>query len=115
MEVLRADDDLRLVPGDALDLISPFADRLDDSLDCLGPGVHRQDLVRAGEGGELFVEVGKLVVAESPRGKRQLAGLLGHGRKDFRMAVTLVDRRICGQAIEIAIAVGVPDIHAFAT
>ncbi|MEY9791490.1 hypothetical protein ABIE77_006049 [Sinorhizobium fredii] len=114
MEIVGADDDLRLVGGDALDLISPFADRLYRRLDRLGAGIHWQHLVRAGEGGDLLVEQSELVVAEGARGERQLLRLLHHRLEDHRVAMALVDGRIGRQTVQIAVALDVPDEDAFA-
>ena len=49
MEVVGADDDLRLTVGDAFDLIAPLARRLHRRLHRLGAGVHRQRHLEAGK------------------------------------------------------------------
>ena len=114
VEIVGADDDLGLAVRHALDLVAPFADRLDGGLHGLGAGVHRQDLVRAGECRDLLVEQRQLVVAEGARGQRQLLRLLDHRGQDLRMAMALVDRGIGRQAVEVAVAVDVPDPDALA-
>ena len=43
-----------------------------------------------------------------------LLGLLDHRSEDLRMAMALVDRRIGGQAVEVALALDVPDPDALA-
>ncbi|EGE56146.1 hypothetical protein RHECNPAF_7500118 [Rhizobium etli CNPAF512] len=114
MEIVGADDDLRLALRHTLDLVSPFAHRLDGGLHGFSAGIHRQDLVRAGESGELFIEIGELVVAEGAGGEGEPARLLDHGGEDLRMAMALVDRGIGREAIKITVAVGIPDINTFA-
>ena len=115
VEVVGADDDLGLVLRHALDLVAPLAHRLDRGLDRLGARVHRQDLVRAGQRRELLVEAAELVVAEGAAGQRQPAGLLDHRREDLRVAVALVDRRVGGEAVEVAVALDVGDPGALAS
>jgi hypothetical protein len=66
VEVVGGDDDLGLAVGHALDLVAPFAHRLDGALDRLGARVHRQDLVAAGQLCDLLVEQRQLVVAKGP-------------------------------------------------
>ena len=64
--------------GHALDLEGPLAGGLDGGLDRLGAGVHREELVEAGELAELLVEGAELVVAEGAGGQGHGAGLLEH-------------------------------------
>ncbi len=115
MEVVCADDDLRLVLGDALDLIAPLAGHLEGAFHRLGAGVHRQGLVRPGEGAQLLVEGRELVVAEGAGGQAEAAGLLDQGLADLRVAVPLVHRRIGREAVEVAPALHVPDIDPLAS
>jgi len=56
VEVVFADDDLRLALGHALSLVTPFACCLDACLNGLGAAVHRQDDVGVGQLAELLVE-----------------------------------------------------------
>ena len=107
VEVARADDDLGAVLRHALHLVAPFAHRLDRRLDRLGARVHRQDLVRVGQVRELLVEAAELVVAEGAAGQGQARGLLGQRLQDLRVAVALVDRRVGGEAVEVAAALDV--------
>ena len=104
MEVVGADDDLGLALGNALDLVAPLARGLDGGLDRLGAGVHGQRHVEAGQLVQFLVEQRQLVVAKGARGQRDLVRLLDHGLQNLGMAVSLVDGRVGGQAIEIAIA-----------
>ena len=112
VKIVGADDDLGLVLRHAAHFIAPLANRLDGGFDGLGAGVHGQDLVGAGEAREFFVEQPELVVAEGARGDRQLAGLLDQGRQDLRMAMALVDGGVGRKAVEVAVAVDVPNPNA---
>jgi hypothetical protein len=114
VKVVGADDDLRAVRRHALDLVAPLAHGLERGLDRLGAAVHRQDLVRARQLREILVEQGELVVAERPRRERELLCLLDHGGEDPGMAVALVERGVGRQAVEVALALVVPDPHAAA-
>ena len=114
MKIVGADDDLGLPIRHTLHLVAPFAHRLDRALHRFGAAVHRQHLVGAGQLRDLFVEGGELVVVEGAGSQRQSARLLHHGGEDFWMAVTLVDSRIGGEAIEITVALGIPHPNALA-
>ena len=109
MEVVLAGDDLGLVRCDTLLLIAPLAGGLDSGLDGLGARVHGQDHVVPGQGAELLGQHRPLVVAEGARGQRKLAGLGDQGVDDAGMVVALVDGRIGAQAVEVLLAVDVPD------
>ncbi|CRE19531.1 Uncharacterised protein [Bordetella pertussis] len=102
VEVVGAHDDLRLPGRHAARLVAPFAHRLERRLDRLGAAVHGQHLVRAGQARQVFVQGRQLVMAEGPRGQRQPLRLLDHRGQDARMAMPLVDRRVGGQAIQVA-------------
>src|SRR3546814_17530922 len=71
-------------------------------------------LFRSGQRRQLLVQPGELVVAERPRGEGEQAGLPDHRLQDLRVAMALVDRRIGGQAVHVAVAVDVPQPHALA-
>src|SRR3989440_8263696 len=58
------------------------------------------------------VQTCALPISERARCQSQLLRLLDHRGEDLGVAVPLIDRRIGRQAIEIAIAVDVPEIHA---
>ena len=49
VEIVGANDDLGFVRRHAAHFIAPLADGLDGGLDGLGAGVHRKDLVGAGQ------------------------------------------------------------------
>src|SRR6266404_5971278 len=114
VKIVGADDDLGLPVRHPLHLVAPFAHRLDRALHRFGTAVHRQHLVGAGQLRELFVEGGELVVVEGAGSQCQLARLLHHGGEDFRMAVTLIDRRIGGEAVEVTLALRIPHPDALA-
>ena len=114
VEVVRADDDLGAVRRHALHFVAPLAHGLERGFDRLGAAVHRQDLVRVGELREVLVEEGELVVAEGARGERQLLRLLDHRGEDLRVAVALVHGGVGREAVEVALAVDVPDPDALA-
>ena len=114
VEVVGADDDLGFTLGHAAHLIAPLAHRLDCRFDGFGARIHRQDLVRAGKGSEFLIVKRELVVAERSRRNCEPARLLGQRRQDLRMAMALIDGGIRGEAIEITVAVYVPDPDALA-
>ena len=114
VEVVAADDDLGLALRHAFHLVAPLPDRLDRAFHRLGAAVHGEDLVRAGQLAELLVEERELIVVERPRGERQGARLVDKRLVNLRVAVSLVDGRIGGEAIEISVAVHIPQPHALA-
>src|SRR5215475_3697246 len=68
-----------------------------------------------GGSAEFLAEQRKLVVHEGSRGDSETLCLLGQRRQDARVAMPLVDRRICRQTIEVASAVDIPNPDAVAT
>ncbi len=56
----------------------------------------------------------QLVVVERTRGQRQALSLIDHRLVNFGMAMALIHGRVSRKAIEIAIAVDIPDMDAFA-
>ncbi len=111
MEVVLADDDLGLVRGHALHLVAPLADHLDRRLDGLGAGVHRQRPLEAGDLAEPSEERAHLVVVEGPRGQRERVELPVGRLDDRRVPVTLVQRRVGAEHVEVAPSVDVPHPH----
>ena len=109
VKIIGADDDLGLPVRHPLHLIAPFAHRLDRTFHRFGAAVHRQHLVGAGQRRDLFVEEGQLVVVKGARRQCQPARLLHHRGQDLRMAVALIHRGIGGEAIEVAMALRVPN------
>ncbi len=114
MEVVVEDQDLALVRRHALDRLPPLARELDGGLDRFCAAVHRQEAVVAGEGADLVAELAELVVAEGARAQRQTMSLLGESPHQARMAVSLVDRRVGGEKVQVALSVDVPDPDALA-
>ena len=98
-----------LVRGDPLDRVAPLARDLDRGLDGLGAGVHRQDHVLAGQGGELGAEGAELVVVERPADQGDPVELLVGRGEDLGVAVAEVQRRVAGQAVEVAVPGDVGD------
>src|SRR6516164_5796805 len=115
MEIVGVDDDFGVVFWDTLYLIAPFTRHLDCAFHCFGARVHGQNLVRLRGGAELLAEQRELVVHEGARSNSEPRGLLGQCRQDARVAMPLIDRRICRQTIEVAPAVDVPNPDATAT
>src|SRR6516164_4949915 len=115
MEIVGADDDFGAVFWDTLYLIAPFTRHLDCAFHCFGARVHGQNLVRLHGGAELLAEQRELIVHEGARSNSEPRGLLGQCRQDARVAMPLIDRRICRQTIEVAPAVDVPNPDATAT
>src|SRR5690348_17812147 len=66
-------------------------------------------------GAELLAEQRELVVHEGSRGDSEPRRLLGQCRQNARVAMPLIDRRICRQTIEVAPAVDIPNPDAQAT
>ena len=112
VEVALAGDDLGLIVRDALDRVAPLSGGLQRRLHRLGAGVHGERHVHAGEVVQVLAEQGQLVVAERARRQRHALRLVEHRRHDARMAVSLVDRRVGGQAVQVALAVDVVHPHA---
>src|SRR5215471_7403150 len=64
VEIVLANNNLRLVFGNPLYLITPAARRFDGGFHRFGTGVHRQSHVIAGKIVQFFVEQGELCIAE---------------------------------------------------
>ena len=103
------DDDLGLAVRHALDLVAPLAGHLDRGLHRLGAGVHRQHQVLAAQLGQPVAEVGELVVHERAAGQREPVELGVRGGDQRRVPVAEVQRRVAGQAVQVAAAVDVGD------
>src|SRR5207249_12174854 len=63
---------------------------------------------------DLSVKEGQLVVVKGARRQRQSSRLLHHRGQDLRMAVALIHRGIGGEAIEVAMALRIPNKDALA-
>jgi hypothetical protein len=70
--------------------------------------------VGAGYFGELLVEESELVIAKGSGSQSESGRLLHHGLIDFRMTVSLVDRGIGGEAVEIPLSGHIPEPDALA-
>jgi len=114
VEIVGEDEDLALPVGHAAHRLPPLAGHLDGRLDPLGAAVHGQETVVAGEAADLLAETAQLVVAEGARAEGETRRLLGYDLDELRMAVALVDRRIGGEEVEVALAFDVPDPGTFA-
>jgi hypothetical protein len=95
--------------GHALDPVAPLAGELERGLDALGAGVHRQDHVLAGQLGQLGAQRAELVVVERAAGQRDPLQLLDRRGDDVGVAVAEVQRRVAGEAVEVAASVHVGD------
>src|SRR5262249_27420633 len=115
VEIVGTGDDLGPVFRDTLDLIAPFTRDLDGGFHRFGARIHGQNLVRMGSGAELLAEQRELVVHEGSRGDSEPRSLLGQCRQNARVAMSLIDRRICRQTIKVAPAIDVPNPDAVAT
>ncbi len=114
MKIVRENNDLGLSLGHALDLIAPLARDLDGGLHRLRAGVHGQDFGRLSQRAQLLAERSKLIVTEGARCERQPGRLRHHRIPDLGMTMALVDGGVAGEAIEIAVTLDIPHIHAFA-
>jgi hypothetical protein len=115
VEIVGADDDFGPVFRHTLYFIAPFARDLDGAFHRFGARVHRQNLVRMSGGAKLLAEQRELIVHEGSRGDSKPRRLLGQCRQDARVAMSLIDRRICSQTVEVAATVDVPNPDAAAT
>ena len=110
----EAGDDLRLVRGHALDRVGPLPRRLDGGLDSFGAGIHRQRHVLAGELAGAGQERAELVRVERARNDAECRHLLLDEAHEPWMRMAVAHRRIGAHHVEVALAILVPDIGAFA-
>ena len=106
-------DDLCLVARHTFDLVRPLARQLERSFDSFRPAVHRQGHFVASHLGKLFIEQRQLIIAKSARRQRDFPGLLQQSIQDLRVNVSLVDRRISRETIEIFLSIDIVDPDAF--
>ena len=98
-----------LARGNALDVGTPLAGDFEAALHGFGARVHRQHHVFAAQLGKRGAERTETVGMERTADQRDGVEL-GVGRRgDLGVAVTEVDRRIGGQAIQVAPAVDIGD------
>ena len=114
MEIIFANNDLGLVFGDSFYGISPLANRFKGGFDGFSTTVHGQNLVGTGQLADFSVKRPELLVAKSARCHGQFLGLIRERLQDFRMTMTLVDRGVGRQTIQIAFAVNIPNPNPFA-
>ena len=107
VEVVLKDDDLRLIPGDSLHVVSPAADRLDGRFHRLRPGVHRQDHLFSRQFRHLLVKFPQLIVVEGAGGEGDPVRLLLEGGDDPGVTMAVVEGRIGAQHVHVPIAVGI--------
>src|SRR5262249_38319126 len=115
VEVALGHDDFGAVAADALDPIAEAARCLDRGLDSFRAGVHRQRDVELGDAAELLEERPELVAVIGARRYRQALRLLGERPEYARMAVAVADSRVGAHHVDVALALGVPEISALAT
>lgn len=106
--VLRAQDD-RLVLRNTLDLISPLTSDLNTGLDSLCTRVHGQNHIEAEVLSDKLGEAWKDIVVEGTRAQSDPRRLVHESGDQLRVAVALVDRRVCGQEVQVVTTLGVPD------
>src|SRR6185312_10637992 len=111
MEITGADDDLRLPVRDAFHLVGPSTAELDGRFHGFYTGIHGQYFVIAKIAGDVFRIAAKPVAVKGAGCQREAYRLLGQRRDDAGMAVSLVDRRIPAQEVEILSAVHVPYVN----
>src|SRR5574344_770704 len=92
---------------------TPTAGKLQCRLISLSTRVHREDLVVTKIFRYIFLPWTESVIIESTRAKCQSFSLFIHGFQDCRVAVTLVDSRICRQEIVIFLSFNVPNFCTF--
>ena len=105
----------RLVRLDPLDLVPPLPRNLDRRLDRLRAGVHRQHHVKAKHARDKVGKARKDIVVEGAAAQRQAGRLVGEHPDELRVAVALVDGAVGGQEVEVALALGIPHVHASGT
>ncbi len=97
-----------------LHVISPATSQLASGLSALNSSVHRQNPLIAEELGDKLAIGTKNVVMECTRRESEQLALSPHGVEDLRVAVALVDRRICRQEIVVLLAIDIPNLASFA-
>ena len=111
VKVPGADDHLGPVRRHPFDRIAPLAGRLQRRLHRLGPRVHQEHHLIAGQFAQLLLQKRQLVVAEGAGGEGEPAGLLGERPQEAGVAVPLVDGRVGAQEIHVAPPLHIPHPH----
>ena len=112
MEIVRAHDDLGFAVRDTFHLVAPLASRLHGCFDCFRARIHRKGHIEAGQIVEFLVKRPELIIAKCPRGEGDLVRLFRERLQNSGMAVPLIDGRVGGEAVQIAVAFDV--IHPYA-
>ena len=90
------------------------AGKLERALPCFSAGVGEEDAIEAGAFGKAQSEFGLALVIEEVRSVDELAALLGNGALDDRAPVAESVDADAAEQIEVADAVLVDDVDAFA-
>jgi hypothetical protein len=114
VEIIRADDDLYLACGDAFDGIPPTAAEFDRGLDGFYACVDGEDFVVTKVPGDIAGIFAQQVAMEGARSKGKASSLFDQCFDYPGVAMTLVDGGIAAKAIDILVAVDVPDVDACA-
>lgn len=109
MEVVFRTQDDRLVLRNTLNLVSPLTSDLNTGLDSLGARVHGQNHIEAEVLSDKLGETWEDIVIKSTRAQSDPRRLLNESSHQLRVAVALVDRRVCGQEVKVVTTLGVPD------
>ena len=109
MEVVLGTQDDRLVLRNTLHLVSPLPGDLDTGFDSLRTRVHGQNHIETEEFSDKLGEAWEDIVIEGTRAQSDPGRLFHESGHQFRVAVALVDRRVCGQEVQIVTTLGVPD------
>ena len=114
VEVAVARDDRRAAVGNALDLVAPFARRLDRGLDRFRAAAGRQHAIEAGDARQSLHQLRQPVVVVGARRHRELLRLLDQRADDARMRVTEAHRRVRAHQVEQPATFDVGDPRALA-
>ena len=100
--------------GMPLTLCAPFARGLERHFHRLQAGVGRQHRFLSGDFAQALEQQRQAVVAVGARRDVERAGLLREHAREARVAVAVADRRVGAHHVQVAPAVLVPQMHAFA-
>mmetsp|Transcript_35430 Transcript_35430/g.76984 ORF Transcript_35430/g.76984 Transcript_35430/m.76984 type:complete len:365 (-) Transcript_35430:4-1098(-) len=113
-KVVRREDHLGRVRGHALHLVAPLPRQLHGGLAPFDARVHRKNLVVSEERGDVLFVLAELVVVKGAGGEAERLRLLHERGDDLRVAVALVHRRVGREAIQVLLALEIPNEAAFA-
>jgi hypothetical protein len=103
-EVTLSEENGGLVSRDSLNGITPPPGELDGTLPCLHAGVHEERLLVAEDLVHFELSRPQEVVVDSPRGEGEFLGLVEEGLEDAGVQVALVDCRVGGEEVDVALA-----------